>query len=125
MAATGRHRHSHRRRKPNDRGSVTVEAAIGMAAFLLVLALALSGVAAAVDQIRVVDAAREAARLAARGEPDEGRAAAERIAPPDAEVAIDVNGEHIQVDVSATPMGGLLPGVRLHAQAFAVREPGG
>lgn len=123
MAATGRHRH--RRRKPNDRGSVTVEAAIGMAAFLLVLALALSGVAAAVDQIRVVDAAREAARLAARGEPDEGQAAAKRIAPPDADVAINVNGEHIQVDVSATPSNGLLPGIRLHAQAFAVREPGG
>jgi Flp pilus assembly protein TadG len=121
MATTGRHR----RRKPNDRGTVTVETAIGLAAFLLVLAQAVNGLAAAVDQIRCVDAAREAARLVARGEPEEAREAAERIAPQNAAVVIDINGEHIQVEVSAASSGGLLPDIRLHAQAFAVREPGG
>jgi Flp pilus assembly protein TadG len=123
MATTGRHRH--RRRKPNDRGTVTVETAIGLAAFLLVLAQAVNGLAASMDQIRCVDAAREAARLAARGEPEEAREAAERIAPQNAAVAIDISGEHIQVEVSAASSGGLLPNIRLHAQAFAVREPDG
>jgi Flp pilus assembly protein TadG len=123
MAKTGRHRR--RRRKPNDRGAVTVEAAIGLMSFVLVLGLAVSGLAAVMDQLRCMDAAREAARLVARGEAEQAQAAADRIAPEDAAIAIDVHGEHIQVDVSAAPFGGLLLGIRIRAQAFAVREPGG
>lgn len=112
------------RRKPNDRGAVTVEAAIGLAVFVLVLGLAICGLMAAADQVRCVDAAREAARLTARGEADQAREAAARIAPPNAQITINTKGEHIEVDIHATPVGGLLPGVALHAQAFAVREPG-
>lgn len=113
------------RRRQNDRGAVTVETAIALASFVIVLALALYGLAAVADQVRCVDAAREAARLAARGEPDQARTAAERIAPPDADVTIAVTGEHIEVKVQAPPAGGLLPGLQLHAEAFAVREPDG
>jgi Flp pilus assembly protein TadG len=120
MAVAGRHR-----REPDDRGAVTVEAAIGLASFVLVLGLVVSGMTAVIDQIRCVDAAREAARLVARGEPEEARTAAGRIAPADAAVAIDVSGEHIRVAVSSAPFGGLLLGLRVHAQAFAVREPDG
>lgn len=120
MPATGRGR-----RQPDDRGMVTVEAAIAMASFVLVLGLALYGLAAAADQVRCVDAAREAARLVARGEPDRARATAERIAPPGADITIGVDGEHVRVDVRASPAGGLLPGLRLHGEAFAIREPGG
>lgn len=118
---------AHRRsgRRPRDRGGVTVEAAIAIAAFVLVLGMALGGTSAVADQVRCVDAAREAARLTARGEQDEAQAAAKRIAPPNAEVTIKMTGEHIEVHVNATPVGGLLPGVHLHAEAFAVREPGG
>jgi hypothetical protein len=36
-----------------------------------------------------------------------------------------MTGEHIEVQVSATPAGGLLPGLHLQAEAFAVREPDG
>ena len=112
------------RRKPNDRGAVTVEAAVALAAFVTFLGLALCGQAAAIDQVRCVDAAREAARLAARGEPEQGKEAAAQIAPANANITIDTNGEHIEVDVHATPTSGLLPGIHLHAEAFAVREPG-
>ena len=115
----------HRRRKQTDRGAVTLEAAVALAAFVVLLSGGLCGVAAAADQVRCVDAAREAARLTARGEEEQGRAAAARIAPAGAEIAIEVDGQHIEVDVHATAMVGVFPGIRLHAEAFAVREPGG
>lgn len=112
-------------RRHRDRGGVTVEAAIALAAFVLVLALALGGASAMADQVRCLDAAREAARLTARGEQDQAEVAAQRIAPRNAEVTITMNGEHIEVHVNATPAGAQLLGIRLHAEAFAVREPGG
>ncbi|MFL6120463.1 TadE family type IV pilus minor pilin [Actinophytocola sp.] len=116
----------HRRgKRENDRGAVTVETAIGLTALFLVLGLLLYGVSAAADQVRCVDAAREAARLTARGDVDLAREAAARIAPAGAEVDVQIEGERVHVDVDATPAGDLLPGVHLHAEAFAVREPGG
>jgi Flp pilus assembly protein TadG len=114
----------HRRRRQTDRGAVTVEAAVALVAFAVLLGGGLCGVATAADQIRCVDAAREAARLTARGEEEQGKAAAARIAPAGAEITIAVDGQHIEVDVHATAMEGLL-GIRLHAEAFAVREPDG
>jgi len=113
------------RRKPDDRGAVTVEAAIALAAFVIFLSMALSGLAAVVDHVRCIDAAREAARLVARGEAEQAKVAAARIAPDGAEITINTEGEHIEVDIHAVPAGGLLPGIRLHAEAFAVREPDG
>jgi hypothetical protein len=101
---------------------VTVEAAIALCAFVAVLGLALAAIVAVTDQLRCTDAAREAARLAARGEPDRGRAAAERIAPGGARVAIQTDGDAITVEVYAEPVGGLLPGVHLTGQAYAIRE---
>jgi hypothetical protein len=113
------------RRKPDrDAGAVTVEAAIAIGAFVTVLALALGAIAAAVDQLRCIDAATEAARLVARGESERARAVAAEIAPASANVAIAVRGDTIQVDVRATPVNGLLPGLRLHGAAYAVAEPG-
>jgi TadE-like protein len=113
------------RRKHNDRGSVTVETAIALPAFLLVLVLALGGLSAVADQVRCVDAAREVARLVARGEGDRAEDAVAQIAPEGAKVTINTDGEHIYVGVEATPVGGLLPGLHVHADAFAVREPDG
>jgi Flp pilus assembly protein TadG len=49
-------------------GASTVEAAIAIAALVVVLVLCLAGVSAVLMQVRCVDAAREAARLAARGD---------------------------------------------------------
>ena len=113
------------RRKPDhDAGAVTVEAAIALGAFIAVLALALGAISAAIDQLRCIDAAREAARLVARGEPDRARAAATHIAPTSADVVITVRGDTIQVDVRSTPVNGLLPGLQLHGAAYAIAEPG-
>lgn len=113
------------RRKPNDRGSVTVETAIALPALVIVLMLAMGGLSAIADQVRCVDAAREAARLIARGEVDQVENAVARIAPAGAKVTVTTKDEHIQVDVQATPVGGMIPGLHVHADAFAVREPDG
>ncbi len=101
---------------------VTVEAAIALCAFVVVLGLALAAIVAVTDQLRCTDAAREAARLAARGEPDRARTAAERIAPRGARVAIETDGDAITVEIHAEPAGGLLPGIHLTGQAYAVKE---
>ena len=55
-----------------------------------VLVVCLAGLNAAVLQIRCVDAAREAARLAARG--DDGVAAARRVGPAGAVVSVHRDG---------------------------------
>lgn len=87
-----------------------------------VFALAVGGVAAVSTQVRCVDAAREAARLVARG--DEGRAvgSARRIGPPDATVVVRREGDFVVASVSAQSR--LLLGIRLGATAIAVLEPG-
>lgn len=114
-----------RRRKPDrDAGAVTVEAAIALGAFVTVLAIALGAISAAIDQLRCIDAAREAARLVARGESDRARAAAAEIAPTSASVSVTVHEDTIQVDVRVKPVNGLLPGLELHAAAYAIAEPG-
>jgi hypothetical protein len=113
------------RRKPgHDAGAVTVEAAIALGAFVTVLVLALGAISAAIDQLRCIDAAREAARLVARGERLRASAVAAEIAPTSANVAITVHGDTIEVDVRAKPAGGLLPGLQLHGSAYAIAEPG-
>lgn len=118
MVATDR-----RRRRQDDRGAVTVEAAVALAALIFVFALMLSGVSATADQMRCVDAASTAARLAARGDPSGAERSAREIAPSGAEIAIKLTAEHVHVTVRASPT--TLPGLRLTAEAYAVREPDG
>ncbi|WP_018683878.1 TadE family type IV pilus minor pilin [Actinokineospora enzanensis] len=105
-----------------ERGSVTVEAAVALGALVVVLGLVLAGVRAVTDRIRCVDAAREAARLVARGEPDQARRAAAAIAPAGADVTVHIDGDRISVSVSV--IGTVLP-VRIDGDAYAVAEPGG
>ena len=54
---------------------------MAIAALVVVLVLCLAGVTAVSMQVRCVDAAREAARLAARGDERNAVEAARRIAP--------------------------------------------
>lgn len=116
-------------RRVGERGAVTAELALGIPVLLVVtLALAwLLGVV--VGQVRVVDAAREAARAVARGDPEaEAVALARRIAPPGARVSVRT-GEQVTVTVTARirapgPVPG--PGARVDATATALAErPGG
>jgi Flp pilus assembly protein TadG len=108
----------------SDAGMVTVESAFAIGTFVVMLFLVLAAISAMLDQLRCTDAAREAARLTARGEPDRARAAAERIAPDGAGLAISQDGDAISVQVDTVPLGGLLLGLRVVGDAYAVAEPG-
>ncbi len=72
-------------------------------------------------QVRCVDAAREAARLAARGESGRAVEVARRIAPGGAAVDVRVAGDTVRAEVSAESA---FPGVRVSASAEAAMEPG-
>lgn len=110
--------------RARDEGSVTVEAALGLAGLTVVTVLLVAALTLLTGQLRCTDAAREAARLLARGEPQEAAAAVHEIAPPDASLAIEQTGDVIEVEVAAHPAGGLLPAVHLKATAYALAEPG-
>ena len=58
------------RRLGEDRGSVVAEFAVALPAVVLVLLLGMGALAAGARHVRLQDAAADAARLAARGEPD-------------------------------------------------------
>ena len=107
-----------------ERGSATVEAAIAVCAVVVVLAMALAGSAAVLAQVRCIDAAREAARLVARGEAAQAERAARRVAPTRASIAVHLQGDEVVVEVAARPAGGVLPGLSVRAEAMAVLEPG-
>ena len=72
-------------------------------------------------QIRCIDAAREAARLVARGDGAQAQAAARRIAPPDAVLQMRRDGEFVVTRVSADSV--LLPGITISAEAVSIAEP--
>ncbi len=83
----------------------------------------------AVAQIRVVDGAREAARVAARGDSDASAATqARRVAGRGASVHITRGDDEVAVTVRVDVDGpgglfGALPGLRLTSRAVAVEEP--
>ncbi|MEV4311136.1 TadE family type IV pilus minor pilin [Actinocrispum sp. NPDC049592] len=104
----------------SERGAVTVEAAIALCSLALVLYLALAGIAAITTHLRCVDAAREAARLIARGEPTLAQQAVAKIAPSNAHLSTTTDGDHIQVEISASTQ---LPGLTVTGKAFAIAEP--
>jgi hypothetical protein len=109
--------------RTNDRGAVTVEAALALASLMLVLALAIAAISAVAAQVRCMDAAREAARLMARGEPERASRAAGMIAPAGARVGIVVRGDEVTVTVASAVVA-KLPGVSVSALAMGVLEPG-
>jgi hypothetical protein len=104
-----------------DRGAVTVEAALALSSLALVTALAVGAVAAVGASVRCTDSARELARLAARGEPERGRAVATRLAPSGARIELAVDGDEATAVVTAEPVR-LLP-VHVSGRAVAVLEP--
>jgi hypothetical protein len=95
---------------------------LAIAALAVVLVLCLAGVTALSMQVRCVDAAREAARLAARGDQRNAVAAARRIAPPGAQVQLDHDGGYLVASVVARSK--LLPSLDISASAVAAEEPG-
>lgn len=83
----------------------------------------MAGVTAVSMQVRCVDAAREAARLAARGDERSAAAAAVRIAPAGARVDLRRDGEYLVATVVAHSK--LLPTINIVAKAVSVAEPSG
>ena len=88
---------------------------------MLVLVLCLAGVSAMSMQVRCVDAAREAARLAARGDERSAVAAARRLAPGGARVDVHRDGDFLVATVVAHSK--LLPTIDIAAKAVSVAEP--
>lgn len=106
----------------SERGSVTVEAALELGAVAVVLVLCLAGLAAVSMQTRCIDAAREAARLAARGDSELAVQTARAIAPAGSVVQLRRDGQFLVATVSVRPA--LLPGLGISADAVAAAEPG-
>ncbi|GAY09300.1 Rv3654c family TadE-like protein [Pseudonocardia sp. N23] len=102
---------------------MTVEAAIALGVLVVVALAAMGAILAVVAAVRCTDAAREAARLAARGEPDRGRAVASQLAPPGAVVEIASQGDDVVASVTA-PAVRPFP-LRVSARAVAATEPAG
>ena len=105
-----------------DRGSVTVEAALALCSLAVFLALSVGAIAMAAASVRCIDAARELARLAARGEPGRGHAVAAQLAPTGARIAVTHEGDLVIADVSAAVLRPLP--VRIGGHAVAAVEPG-
>ena len=118
-----------------DDGMVTAETAVLLPVLVVVLVAAVFVLACVAAQLRCVDAARSAARVAARGEPAATVAAtAARLAPADARVVVaagaglgDAATVQVHVRAHVRPFGGALrglPAVRVSARAVAAVEPG-
>ncbi len=91
---------------------------------LVVLSLAIGVVAALGAQLRCVDAARDAARVAARGDSDAvAIAEAHQVAPPGARVQVARHDARVQVLVETDlRLTRWLPAVHLAARAVAEAE---
>lgn len=114
-----------RRRPERDRGSVTVEAALALCGLAVFLVLAVGAIVAVTAAVRCTDAARELARLAARGEPDRGREIAAALAPAGAHLVLTggaLTDDPLVAEVSTEPLAPLP--VRVRGRAVAAPEPG-
>ena len=119
------------RPRPNGtRGSATAETAVLLPVLFVVLAACVGVLVCVAAQLKCVDAARAAARAAARGDgpavvQDVGR----RLAPPGASVRLSGgDGDTVRVSVRAEvrPFGDVLrvlPAVEVGGSATAAREP--
>lgn len=105
---------------------VTAELAACLPVLMLVLAVALAAVSVAGARVRLQDAAREAARAAARGDD----VAAHRLAreeAPGAVVQLDTGRDTVAATARERvhPLGGWLPGFAVSERAVAAVEPQG
>lgn len=95
---------------------------MAVAALVAIAMLCVGGLAAISAQVRCLDAAREAARLTARGADQSVDLAVQNIAPRGAVLRIRRDGEFVVATVAVD--AALLPGITISADAVAVVEPG-
>jgi hypothetical protein len=107
-----------------DRGSTTAELAVGLPGLVLFMFVGVTAVNGVTTRLRCVDAARESALAAARGE--SGDAAGRRSAPSGAVVTVTVDGDRVVATVRAPvrALGTALPRLTVEATAVAAAEPG-
>ncbi len=98
-----------------------MEAALAVASLVAVLVLCVAGLTAVATQLRCLDAAREAARLAARGD-TAAITGARNFAPGGAAVEIRRDGSYVVARVSGRSP--VLPGVVIVGEAVSAVEPG-
>ena len=108
----------------SDEGMVTAEAAAVIPALLLVMAVAVTALVTVHAQMRAVDASREAARLAARGESTRTAVlAGVRLGPAHARVVLTRHLKDVEAVVTAEvkpfPM---LPSFTVRASTTAAKE---
>ena len=111
-------------RSDRDDGMVTAELAVCLPVLVLMLAVALGTVSVASARIRVADVAREAARLAARGD-SAGVAALEAHEAPAIRVVIAQSSDRVTATASARVgmLGSTLPALSVTATSVAALEP--
>ncbi|WP_255450102.1 TadE family type IV pilus minor pilin [Skermania sp. ID1734] len=100
---------------------MTVEAAIALTSIVVVVVFCVAAVLAVTTHIRCVDAAREAARLAARGAGSDATAAVGSVGPRGARVTVRTEGNTVVATVRMSLP--LLPGLEIGAQAVSALEP--
>lgn len=105
-------------RRHDDGGSATAEFAVVVPAVVLLIALTAGTLTAVGRQVRLENAAAQAARLAARGEPDRTSAIVAAIADGAVE-GVTVDGDLVCVAATA-PSGVPLPLPPLRARACAL-----
>jgi Flp pilus assembly protein TadG len=111
-----------------DDGMVTAETAVVLPVLLLVLAGAVAAVTVVGAHLRCLDAAREGARAAARGDDVAAvTAVVDRAAPEEAVAIVATDDEQVRVTVTVRvqPLGPVPLDVTVSAEAVALREPGG
>jgi len=96
---------------------------LAIAGLLVVVLLCVGGLAALATQVRCIDAAREAARLAARGDAVSATAAVQRIVPARAVLDTRHDGDFVVATVSVELP--VLHSITITADAVAAVEPTG
>jgi Flp pilus assembly protein TadG len=113
-----------RARVTGERGTVTAELAACLPVLVLVLAVVLSAVSVSAARVRVQDAAREAARAAARGDDVAARRLAQEYAPG---CTVTITRSASQVVALARMRAHLfadwLPAIAVGERAVAAVEP--
>jgi len=111
-----------------DRGAVTAEIAAALPALVLVVIAALWTLSLGLMQLRCADAAREAARAAARGDDAAVvRQVAEAVAPAGAVIEVTERDGLVVVEVAVdvrppVPFADRLPAPTVSAESVAVEE---
>ena len=103
-----------------DRGSVTAEFAVALPAIALVLAASLASVQVVAVQVRLADAAADAARALGRGESEATAAGIAARNAAGASLSTSVDDRFVCATLRATA-GGVLSALELRAESCAMR----